>query len=106
VIVRIWHGRVRTENAERYRAFLNARAIPDYGSVPGNEAVYVLKRADGEETHFVTMTLWREEGAIRQYAGENITQAKYYTEDKDFLLEFEPDAVHYEVVGSSTSPTT
>ncbi len=25
--------------------------------------------------------------------------AKYYPEDKDFLLEFEPNVVHYEVVG-------
>jgi heme-degrading monooxygenase HmoA len=104
MIVRIWHGRVRTENADRYRAFLNARAIPDYGSVPGNEAVYILERTVDEETHFVTMTFWRDELAIRQFAGDKITQAKYYPEDKDFLLEFEPEAVHYEVVGSSTRP--
>ena len=25
--------------------------------------------------------------------------AKYYPEDKEFLLEFEPTVVHYEVVG-------
>ena len=99
MIVRMWHGRVRTENPDRYRAFLNARAIPDYGSVPGNEAVYILERTVDEETHFVTMTFWRDELAIRQFAGDKITQAKYYSEDKDFLLEFEPEVVHYEVVG-------
>jgi len=27
--------------------------------------------------------------------------AKYYPEDKDFLLEFEPHVVHYDVVGQS-----
>jgi heme-degrading monooxygenase HmoA len=105
MIVRIWHGRVTTENADRYRIFLNARAIPDYGSVPGNEAVYILERNEGDETHFVTMTFWRDELAIRQFAGDSVTQAKYYSEDKDFLLEFEPDAVHYEVVGSSAAPS-
>ncbi len=27
--------------------------------------------------------------------------AKYYPEDKDSLLEFEPNVVHYEVVGQA-----
>jgi hypothetical protein len=30
-----------------------------------------------------------------------VERAKYYPEDKDFLLEFEPRVVHYEVVGQS-----
>lgn len=29
------------------------------------------------------------------------SKAKYYPEDKDYLLEFEPKVVHYEVVGQS-----
>jgi len=102
MIARMWHGRVRSENAERYRAFLNARAIPDYGSVPGNEAVYILEREVGEETHFITLTFWRDEDSIRQFAGDKVTQAKYYAEGKDILLEFEPEVVHYSIVGSST----
>ena len=106
MIIRIWHGRVRTENAESYGAFLNVRAIPDYGSIPGNLAVYILERTEGEETHFSTVTFWRDEAAIRQFAGDKITQAKYYSEDKDFLIEFEPEVLHYEVVGSSTTPST
>ena len=106
MIVRIWHGRVRTENADRSRAVLNARAIQDYGSILGNEAVDILERTVDEETHFVTMTFWRNELAIRQFAGDKITQAKYYSEDKDFLLEFAPAVLHYELLGSSTRPRT
>jgi heme-degrading monooxygenase HmoA len=56
------------------------------------------------ETHFVTLTFWRDEQSIRQFAGDELTQAKYYSEDKGFLLEFEPDVIHYEVGGSSTRP--
>ena len=33
MVVRMWHGRVPTPKAPAYRAFLNARAIPDYRSV-------------------------------------------------------------------------
>ena len=37
--------------------------------------------------------------SIRAFAGEGVETAKYYPEDKDFLLEFEPRVIHYEVVG-------
>jgi hypothetical protein len=39
--------------------------------------------------------------AIRGFAGDDVEIAKYYPEDKEFLLEFEPHVVHYEVVGRS-----
>ena len=35
--------------------------------------------------------------------GEDVERAKYYPEDSDFLLEFEPKVVHYEVVGQASS---
>ncbi len=101
MIVRMWHGRVPTEKAKAYRDFLNARAIPDYQSTPGNLAVYILERLEGEVTHFITMTFWESLDAIRAFAGEDVEAAKYYPEDQDFLLEFEPTVVHYEVVGKS-----
>jgi heme-degrading monooxygenase HmoA len=100
MIVRMWHGRVPSEKARRYREFLNSRAIPDYRSVPGNISVHVLERVDGAVTHFVTMTFWESMAAIRGFAGEDVEVAKYYPEDQDFLLEFEPKVIHYEVVGS------
>ena len=78
-----------------------ARAIPDYRSVAGNLGVHVLERQDGDVTHFVTLSLWTDMTAIRAFAGEDVEAAKYYPEDKDFLLEFEPRVVHYEVVGQS-----
>ena len=99
MIVRTWHGRVPTAKAERYRAFLQARAISDYRSVPGNINVYILERRDGEVTHFQTMTFWESLDSIRAFAGDVPEKAKYYPEDDDFLLEFEPTVTHYDVVG-------
>lgn len=101
MIARLWHGRVPTGKAEAYREFTNGRAIPDYRSVPGNLAVYVLERQEGEITHFMTLTFWKDLDAIHQFAGEDVARAKYYPEDQDFLLEFEPTVVHYDVVGRS-----
>jgi heme-degrading monooxygenase HmoA len=104
MIVRMWHGRVPSQKAAAYRRFLNDRAIPDYRSVPGNISVHVLERPDGDVTDFVTLTFWESMAAIREFAGDDVAAAKYYPEDRDFLLEFEPTVSHYEVVGGSVAP--
>ena len=101
MIVRMWHGRVKTSNAQAYREFPNQRAIPDYQSVAGNISVHVLERQEEDVTHFITMTFWTDMDSIEGFAGNDPEVAKYYLEDKDFLLEFEPTVVHYEVVGHS-----
>ena len=101
MVARMWHGRVPTNKAQAYRAFLNQRAIPDYQSVAGNLSVHILERKEGEVTHFITLTFWEDMKAIKSFAGDNVEIAKYYPEDKDFLMEFEPTVVHYEVVGHS-----
>ncbi|MEO1402090.1 MAG: antibiotic biosynthesis monooxygenase [Cyanobacteria bacterium J06635_1] len=101
MIVRMWHGKVPTAKAKAYRAFLNARAIPDYQSVEGNVGVYILERREGDITHFITLSKWESLAVIQGFAGQDIEVAKYYPEDQDFLLEFEPTVIHYEVVGQS-----
>lgn len=101
MIVRMWHGRVPTSKAADYRTFLNERAIPDYQSVAGNLNVLILERQEGDVTHFITMTYWQDREVIQAFAGADIEVAKYYPEDDDFLLEFEPTVIHYEVVGQS-----
>lgn len=102
MIVRMWHGRVPASKSNAYREFLNQRAMPDYQSVTGNISVYILERQEEQVTHFVTMTFWEDMDVIRGFAGEEVERAKYYPEDRDFLLEFEPTVVHYEVVGQSS----
>ena len=98
---RLWHGRTLREKADAYSAFLNERAIPDYRSIPGNLAVHILRRDEDSVTHFYTFTLWESLEAIRKFAGSPIEKAKYYPEDRAFLLEFEPDVTHWEVIGSA-----
>lgn len=104
MIVRMWHGRTRPERADEYAAFVAARAIPDYRSIAGNLGAYVLRRDAADATHFVTLTFWDSEAAILAFAGEPALRAKYYPEDAGFLLELEPEVVHYEVIASETAP--
>lgn len=97
MIARIWHGRTRAEDAEAYILFLRERAIPDYQGTPGNRGVFLLRRIESDAAHFLTITHWDSLEAIRAFAGEDISLAKYYPEDEEFLLEFEPTVQHYDL---------
>jgi heme-degrading monooxygenase HmoA len=71
--------------------------------VAGNIDVEILRRNDGDITHFLTVTHWVSEQAIRAFAGDELLQAKYYPEDAEFLLEFEPVVQHFDVVAEQAS---
>ena len=103
MIVRIWHGRTRRERADEYAAFLTLRAIPDYRGTAGNLDVSILRRDEAGVSHFLTVTRWESEDAIRAFAGSEVLKAKYYAEDKDFLLEFEDEVQHYTVVARASA---
>ena len=97
MIARIWHGETSLENADHYLTFLKMRAMPDYRATPGNLGAFVLRRLDGDRAHFITLSYWASEGAIRGFAGEDIARAKYYDEDGAFLLGFEEEVQHFEL---------
>ena len=97
MIARIWHGITPAARADEYLKFLETRALPDYRSVPGNLAAFILRRVEGEVAHFLTLTHWESLEAIRSFAGADIGRAKYYPEDSRFLVDFEPTVQHFEV---------
>jgi heme-degrading monooxygenase HmoA len=97
MIARTWHGVTPLAKADEYLHLMRTIAVPDYQAIAGNRGVYVMRRIDGETAHFLLLTLWDSEDAIRQFAGEIIEKAKYYDFDPDYLLELEPTVIHYEV---------
>ena len=98
MIARIWHGITPADKADDYYAFLQRTGVTDYQATDGNRSVYVLRRIDGDQAHFLLLTLWDSVEAIKRFAGEDYRKAHYYPEDKDYLLEFEEHVVHYDVL--------
>lgn len=98
MIARTWHGAVLTTKADAYWDYLNLTGLPDYRATAGNKGVTVLRRTEGDVTHFLLITLWESVEAIKAFAGEDYEKAKYYPEDEVFLLEKEPNVTHYEVM--------
>ena len=98
MIARTWHGMVPKEKKEQYLTYLKETGLKDYQETKGNLGVKVLQNDEGKTTHFLLITFWDSYESIKKFAGKNYEIARYYPEDKDYLLEFEPNVHHYEVV--------
>lgn len=98
MIARTWHGVVPEAKSGEYFEYLKRTGVMDYTSVKGNRGVFVLRRTEDGQTHYLLLTLWDDVDSIRKFAGDDIEKARYYPEDKVFLVELEPNVTHYEVL--------
>ena len=98
MIARTWHGVTHASKANEYLDYLKKTGVAEYQKTEGNRGVYVLQRLEGDKAHFLLLTLWDSEDAIKRFAGSDMEKAKYYPEDEAFLLELEPKVMHYEVL--------
>ena len=96
VITRMWHGTTKVKHAEVYLKYVEESGIKEYRNVKGNLSAKILRRIEDDVCHFITITEWDSYNSIREFAGEDFKKAKYYPEDKKYLLEFEPEVKHYE----------
>ena len=100
MIVRTWHGRTRHSDGDEYEAFMVKRAVPDYCSVAGLEKLFFTRRNEGDDSHFLLITIWDSIDSVKKFAGENPEIAKYYAEDDVYLLEKEEYSHNYQVFHS------
>ena len=98
MIARIWHGEVAPEESDAYLDYLNRTGVPDYRATDGNRGVYALRRDGEDRVHFLTVSFWGSLEKVEGFSGADPERARYYPEDEEFLLRFEPTVRHYEVV--------
>jgi hypothetical protein len=89
---------VPAAKAPDYLKLMKDVGLADYLRTEGNRGAWCLHRRDGEIIHVEMFTLWEDFEAIRRFAGDDVTRAKYYDFDPDFLLELEPEVIHFEIV--------
>lgn len=106
MIARTWHGRVPAARAYAYYAYLQRTGLADYAAASGYRGMLVVRRTEDDVTHFTLTTLWDSIDAIRGFAGDEYTRARYYDEDDDFLLEREPFVTHAEVLRAVLTDAT
>jgi len=98
VIARLWHGWTAPQNADAYEDFLRTKMFPSIHRVPGYLGADLLRRADGEEIAFVTITRFESLDAVRAFAGEAYEQAVVEPEARELLSRFDARSEHYEIV--------
>lgn len=104
MIARIWHGATAAAKSDEYLDYINRTGIADYQATEGNRGVYVLRRIEGEKAHFLTVSFWDSMEKVKAFAGPDPEKARYYPEDEEFLIGFEPSVKHYEVVAEPKEP--
>jgi heme-degrading monooxygenase HmoA len=103
MIARIWRGAVKRDDAGEYARYIRHTGFAEYGRTAGNRGAWMLRRDDGGETEFITLSMWESRDAIRAFAGEDIEAAVLYPEDEKYLVG-ESTIAHYDVVDEVPPP--
>ena len=91
----MWHGKVLTSRADEYERYLFAEGIPKLRAIKGNLGAEVLRRTDGDVTHFVVISYWPSEDAIRAWAGDAVTKTRLLPRDLEYLIDPEYETQHF-----------
>ena len=96
MITRIWHGKTKAKHANSYLKFLKETGLKEYLATKGIASAKILRRVEGDVCHFCTVSEWVDLESIKRFAGDEYEKARYYSEDNEYLLEFEETVEHYE----------
>ena len=58
MIMRIWRGTTRHEDAERYARYVSETGFGDYLETPGNLGAHLVQRDLGDRIETATVTFW------------------------------------------------
>ena len=100
MISRVWHGWTKPEHAAAYEAMLRSEILPGIHRVPGFRGATLLRRRDGAEEEFVTITRFDDLAAVRAFAGEDYTRAVIAPDGQPLLTRYDEHSVHYETAFS------
>ena len=96
MIARTWHGRTKAHDGEIYRNYVISTGIKDLAATKGNLGVQIWQKKEEDITHIWVVSWWNDYESIKAFAGNEIETARYYENDKKYLLEFEPHVQHAE----------
>jgi heme-degrading monooxygenase HmoA len=95
MITRMWRGWTAHEDADTYEQFLLRKLFPAMRSIAGFRGAEVLRREDGGETVFVTLTRFDSLEAIREFAGQAYGTPVLEPEARALLARYEERAEHF-----------
>ena len=97
MIERHWKGVVKPGEEHNYIQHLLQETFPKITSIDGFIRASILKRAVGEGTEFLVITIWKSLDIIKQFAGENIDVAVVPEVAQKMMVKYEKTVAHYEI---------
>lgn len=95
MIARVWHGWTKPENADAYQALLKTKVLPGIHRIRGYRGAHVLRRDDLAEVEFITITMWENMEAVREFSGPE-GHAVVLPEAQKLLAHYDQQSVHYQ----------
>ena len=96
-VLREWRAEIRRKLKDEYVEYVLSTGIAHYRASPGNlGAVIATRDLDQERSEIVTLSWWKDYRAIQALVGEDIGQARYFSEDERYLLTRPERVQHYE----------
>lgn len=98
MIARVWRGWTRVQDADRYEAHFRSDVAAGLLQVPGFRGARLLRRTDGDETEFISLTFFDDLDAIHRFAGDDHEVAVVAAHAAALLVRFDTRVQHYETV--------
>jgi antibiotic biosynthesis monooxygenase (ABM) superfamily enzyme len=96
MITRLWRGWTRAQDAEAYERFLLDELFPAMRTIDGFASADVLRRPDGDEVAFVTLTRFRTLEAIKAFAGPDYETPVLEPRALELLSHYDKKAQHFQ----------
>jgi hypothetical protein len=99
MIARIWHGWTSPEDADNYEKLLKEEIFPtiEQKKVKGYRSIQLLMRPANDEVEFITIMLFDNLQAVKDFAGEEYEKSHVPEKAKQFLCRHDKSSQHYEV---------
>ncbi len=99
MIARLWHGWTTKENAVVYEELLKKEVFPSIEAmkVKGYRKISLLRREHENETEFITIMLFDNLQAVKDFAGNDYEQSYVPPKARKVLARHDETSQHYEI---------
>jgi len=100
MIARIWHGWTTFENAPIYENLLKNEVFPsiEEKEIKGYKKISLLKRILDSEVEFITIMIFEDLDAIKDFVGEEYEKSYVPPKAKLVLSRHDASSQHYEIL--------
>ena len=97
MIARVWKGWATPDGADGYAAYYREEVLPGLSRIEGFSGAELLRRDDGDEVEFVSITRFESMAAVRAFAGDNPDVAVVTPHARQLLSRFDSTCAHYTI---------